>query len=230
MKKCILIGGGNTGDTRLPYETQIIDKEIVSLANKKSPNFLFIGLASNHSDSDYDHIKKVFQNLECKTQHLKRKNIINNPDIMINKIQNADIIYIGGGDTLKLLEDVKNYHLDDLLKKSYLEGKVMVGKSAGAILLSKEGFSDSYILRGISDNYQFIKGLGIVKLNICPHYNDNPKKSQELKELLKNKSKIIYGIENQAAIKILDNKIEVISDSGNVYRCSYKNNWKEEKL
>ena len=67
MKTCILIGGGNTTNKEEPYETEIIDKEIVSLVKKEEPVFLFIGLASSHSDSKYDNIKKCcfFCNGKC---------------------------------------------------------------------------------------------------------------------------------------------------------------------
>ena len=93
-------------------------------------------------------MKKIYKALGCETVYLKKSNIINNPDIVENKINNADIIYIGGGDTIKLLNDIKEYHIDKLLNKVKEKDIVFAGISAGAILLSKEGYSDSYILRG----------------------------------------------------------------------------------
>ncbi len=110
--KCVLIGGGNTTDSRLPYETEEIDKEIVKLTNKENPTFLFIGLASTHSDSKYDHIKVVFKNLGCTTEYLKKSNLMNNPNIVEDKIKRADIIYIAGGDTIKLMNSVKEFNLE----------------------------------------------------------------------------------------------------------------------
>ena len=62
MKTCVLIGGGNNTDSRLPYENETIDKEIVKLVKKEEPIFLFIGLASNNSDSNYDQIKSIIKN------------------------------------------------------------------------------------------------------------------------------------------------------------------------
>ena len=115
MAKYILIGGGEIGRGNTPYETKEIDEEIVKLSNKEHPNFLFIGLASSHSDSYYDQIKKIYKDLGCETVYLKKSNVINNPNIVENKINSADIIYIGGGDTIKLLNYVKDYHIDKLL-------------------------------------------------------------------------------------------------------------------
>ena len=142
MKKMVLIGGGDIGRGNTAYETKEIDEEIVKMTNIDKPNFLFIGLASSFSDSYYDTVKKIYKTLGCETVYLKKKNIINNPDIEKEKISKANIIYIGGGDTIKLIKEIKEYKLDILLNESYDKGTILVGISAGAILLSKEGFSD----------------------------------------------------------------------------------------
>ena len=223
MKRIVLIGGGDIGK-KGEYETEIIDKKIVSLVKKEKPVFLFIGLASTHSDSYYDLIKKIYQNLGCETIYLKRKNIINNPNIVTDKINRADIIYIGGGDTVKLIEDIKEYQLENQLKKAYNKGCILVGISAGAILLSKEGYSDSYILRGESNQYQFIKGLNFVNICYCPHFEIDSKKEIELIKDLKNTKRKVFALENKTAILIEDNKIKMIkSPNANIYLC-YKNN------
>ncbi len=48
--------------------------------------------------------------------------------------------------------------------------------SAGAIMLSKEGYSDSLMLRDEADKYTFIEGLNFIDIAICPHYNDISKR------------------------------------------------------
>lgn len=226
MKKIVLIGGGDIGRGNTIYETKEIDEEIVKMSNKINPNFLFIGLASSFSDSYYDTIKKIYKNLGCNTQYLKKKNIINNKDITKNKIMSADIIYIGGGDSIKLISEVKEYEIDKLLKDAYEKGTVIAGISAGAILLSNEGFSDSLILRGENDKYSFIKGLNLININICPHYNIDIDKNNQLKEQIKDRQ--VYGLENCTALIVEDTKTRIIkSNNNNVYLIS---NLKEEKL
>jgi len=229
--KLMLIGGGEIGKGTTSYETEKIDKEIVRMTNKDNPNFLFIGLASFYSDSYYDIIKRIYKDLGCTTSYLKKKNIINNPDIVKDKLMNADIIYIGGGDTIKLLDDIKEYHLDKLLIKEINNNKVVAGISAGAILLSKSGYSDALILRKESENYSFIKGLNIVDINISPHYNDELKK-KELFEDLKNTNIEIYGLENNTALKINDNEISIIKSNSKAkaYLVSYENKIIEKEL
>ena len=215
MKKLMLIGGGDTGRGNTSYTTKEIDEEIVKMTDKVNPNFLFIGLASSHSDSYYDTMKKIYKDLGCIPVYLKKSNLVNNPDIVKQKIIDADIIYICGGDTVKLLDHIKEYNLESLLKDAYNKGTVLVGMSAGAILLSNKGFSDSLIIRGESDKYKFINGLNFININFCPHYNMDPKKTIDLEEYLTKSNEEVYCLENNTALKIIDDKISIIKSDNN---------------
>lgn len=229
MKKLMLIGGGDTGRGNSSYETKEIDEEIVRLTNKENPNFLFIGLASSHSDSYYDTMKKIYKELGCTPVYLKKSNILNNPDIVENKIKEADIIYICPGDSVKLINDIKEYKIDKLLLEAYNNGTVLVGNSAGAILLSNKGFSDSLITRGESDKYEFINGLNFININFCPHYNTDPKKTTDLEEYLSKHNEEVYCLENCTALEVIDGNISVIK-SDKKSKVYIKNNKKEKEL
>ena len=224
MKKLMLIGGGDTGRGNTSYNTKEIDEELVKKTEKENPNFLFIGLASSHSDSYYDTMKKIFRDLGCTPVYLKKSNLVNNPDIVKQKINDADIIYICGGDTVKLLDHVKEYNLESLLKEAYNKGTVLAGMSAGAILLSNKGFSDSLIIREESDKYEFLNGLKFIDINFCPHYNTDPKKTTDLEEYLSNSNDEVYCLENCTALKVIDDKISIIKSDKNakVYIVSNK--------
>ena len=229
--KLVLIGGGDIGK-KGSYETFEIDQEVVKMTQKENPVFLFIGLASSYADSYYDQIKKHYQDLGCKTVYLKKNNLIHNPDLVKQKFLEADILYIGGGDTIKLLEKVEEYHLKPLFDQALKDDKVLVGISAGAILLSKEGYSDSYILRGESERYQFISGLGFFDQSIVPHYHSDQNKIEQLKEDLKGTHKICYGLENGSAFIVNDKKKTIVSSlkDAAVYQVSYFKQFKEKKI
>lgn len=223
----VLIGGGDHIDD---LEPSYIDSNIVSMTQKDHPNFLFIGLASHYSDSKYDQMKKIYQKLGCNCQYLKKKNLIHNPSIVEDKINSSDIIYFCGGDTLKLLEEISSFQLEDLLKKAYQRGTILVGSSAGAILLSKKGFSDSFILRGEKDTYSFVDGLGFCDYSICPHYHEDSSKTSQLKDFLKDSNDIIYGLEEGTAMVVDGNKLSFLNSSNHfVYKVTYHKSFVEEK-
>ena len=122
------------------------------------------------------------------------------------------------------MDTVKEYKIDELLKKAKERNCVLAGISAGAILLSKSGFSDSYILREESDKHEFVEGLNFIDINICPHFHNDEKKQKDLEDNLKKNNKEVYGLENCTALKIEDNKMIVIKSKkdSNVYLCKYE--------
>ena len=208
--KLMLIGGGSNGHNNHPYEPKEIDEEVVKMTNKENPIFLFIGLASSFSDSYYDVMKHIYKKLGCKTTYLKKSNILNNPDIVRKKIREADIIYMSGGDTTKLVRTLKEYHIDELLLEAADRGCVLSGISAGANAIAKSGLSDYQIINNISENYAFTEGLGILDIDICPHADDL-KRQLDLKSSLKNTNKKVLSLENGTALKVLDEEFIIVT-------------------
>ena len=117
-----------------------------------------------------------------------------------------------------------------MLYDAYLRGVLLVGVSAGAILLSKEGFSDSYILRGEKDSYDFVRGLSFIDITICPHYEKDSLKRLQLKEKLRDGNCTVYCLENNTALWFHDKKTEVIKEDNSVYKCFYNKTFIEEVL
>lgn len=230
--KLMLIGGGEVGRGSTTYETLEIDKEIVKMTGKDNPTLLFVGLASSFSDSYYDIIKKNFKELGCTPIYLKKNNLIHNPDLVKEKFRDADIIYVGGGDTLKLLEKIDEYNLKPLFDEALNNNTVLAGISAGAILFSNKGYSDAYILRDEKDTYEFIKGFKYIDINITPHYHSDSNKTLQLEKYLKNHNDEVYGLENGTALEIIDNKISVISSikESKAYKVSYNDKLIEKEL
>lgn len=231
MAKYMLIGGGDVGRGTTPYETKEIDEEIVKMTGQENPNFLFIGLASSFSDSYYDTMKKIYKDLGCTPVYLKKKNILNNPDLVATKIKEADIIYVCGGDTEKLIQDITTYNIIPLLKEKAESDVVFAGMSAGAILFCQEGFSDYLKQKDATADYEFIQGLNFLNISFCPHYEEEKRLS--LKNKLQNNNRKVYALENKTALKIENDNITIIKcdHSKNAYLCTYiKDEYSEKKL
>jgi len=136
--KIIAIGGGEIGKPNpdggfYPIETLKIDKHSIALTGKKNPKLLFIPTASSDSERYYTTVQKYFSKLGCKTDVLYLlSNKLHKQEIK-KKITSADIIYVGGGNTLKMMNEWRKQGVDDLLKKAHNQGTVMTGVSAGAI-------------------------------------------------------------------------------------------------
>ena len=217
MKKLVCIGGGEIprykNEIILPYETKEIDEEIVKLSNKENPKFLFISIASSHPEDYFEGIKKVYDKLGCTVTHLD----INKPyDELEKDILNTDIIYIGGGNTKHLIEQLKYKKIDELLIKAYNTGIVCSGLSAGSYCWFKY-------------NYDLIEGMNVINAVNCVHYDQKDETAKiKLYNVVKENKIVGYAIDNQVALEFIDDEIKVIKS--NLLRNAYKITCINEKI
>ena len=223
--KLVLIGGGDIGRADTKYETKEIDEEIVKLTNKERPNFLFIGLASNFADSYYKIIKDIYKKLGCETGKISNKTLTH-MEVVEKKIKEADIIYIGGGNTVKLVNILKENGMDKMLLEAGKRGCVLAGISAGAITYCTYGLSDFEIMEGISNNYVKVDGLGFTNYVFVPHFSSDEKKKEDLEKVLKENNDIkALCVDNCCAVKIIDDDISIVrsKDDAKAYEAFYDN-------
>ena len=57
---------------------------------------------------------------------------------IVNKLKNNDYIYVTGGNTFFLLQEMNRSGAGDLIKTQINAGKLFIGESAGAILLAPD--------------------------------------------------------------------------------------------
>ena len=124
----------------------------------------------------------------------------------------ADAIYIGGGDTVYMLEKWKETGLDKLIIKAYEDGKIICGLSAGAICWFTDMYTDYEIMRGQSADYVMKKGLGVLDGTMCPHFNE--RKEDFLSAMKENGVKKAYCVENDSALVFVNGTLKKVLSSG----------------
>lgn len=225
MGKIVAIGGGENGHHNTKYETAPFDKEIIKLTGKQNPNFLFIGLANNYPDYYFEVMDGIYNGIYgCKTEYLRYEEIKNN-EISSNKIKKADIIYVGGGNTYKLMRLFKLYGIDEMLIEAYNEEKVLCGVSAGAICWCDYGNSDSREISSNSNQIIKVTGLGLIHILFAPHIVKEPNRIESVKKMMKQTHKIPAVQLDNAALEIIDNKYRIltIDDNSVAKKCFWKN-------
>jgi len=220
MAKIIAIGGGEVREK----STLQIDKEIISFSGKKNPKLLFIPTASSDAEGYFLGIKEYFGNLGCSVDVLYLIREKPTKKEIESKILNADIIYVGGGNTLKMMTLWRKLGVDILLEKALKKNIVLCGLSAGSICWFKYGNSDSR--KFTSNNNQLIKvsGLGFIEALHCPHYDVEPHRQEDLKRMMKNNPLVAIAIENDCAIQIENENYKIITS--NPKAKAYKIYWK----
>lgn len=233
MGKIVAIGGGGFGSTD---KSQISDiyKEILRLSNKLSPNLLFIPTASSDSQEYVESINNYFGKiLNCKVNVLYLINEKPNFDTIKFKIESADIIYVGGGNTLKMMTLWRKFGVDKLLREAYQNNKVLCGVSAGSICWFNYGNSDSRKYKNPNANLIKVTGLGLVDALHCPHYDSEKDRKESLKEMMKKHKGAAIAIDDHCALQIIDDQYRVLSNKSdaNAYKVYWhKGKFFEEKI
>ncbi len=110
--------------------------------------------------------------LKCKTDVLFLMKEKPSREQIRSKISGADIIYVGGGNTLQMMRIWRRLGVDKLLIAAYKKGTVLAGVSAGSICWFDSGHSDSMSFYNPHKwKYINVKGLGLIPGIHCPHYN-----------------------------------------------------------
>ncbi len=223
MKVIVAIGGGEVGSIykESKYETELIDQEIVKLAGKDNPHVLVVPHATppEMEYRSYQNIRNNYQNLNCTVKYLRRKKL-SDLEYVNNLINWSDIIYVPGGDTIKMLELWYQNGFDKILKDAYEKGKLLCGNSAGANCWFSDFNTDC-------DNPNNLKGIGLINAYLTPHAEE---RKESIKKNLKNNDIIGISIPTATAIVVVDNKYRVINTTENkIYINYYQGNEYIEK-
>jgi dipeptidase E len=222
MERAIVaIGGGKIARRA----TVAIDREIIRLSNRAHPRILFIPTASSDSETYWNNFQKYFGGfLECRVEALFLTREKYTSAEIRKKIFAADIVYVGGGNTLMMMRLWRRLGVDRMLKAAYEKGIVMAGVSAGAICWFDSGHSDSMSFYDPDDwKYINVRGLGLIHGINCPHYDGmtlGVKRRHEFQGMIAKMGGMGIAIENNCAIEFIDDSYRVIrsNEKARAYR------------
>lgn len=163
--------------------------------------------------------------LKCKTDVLFLMSERVSKETIDRKIRWADIIYVGGGNTLQMMRVWRRLGVDKSLKSAYENGTLLSGISAGSICWFDSGHSDSMSFSNPRNwNYINVRGLGLIRGIHCPHYNSRTRgvpRRKDFRDMIRRTGGIGIAIENNCAIEFIDRRFyRVITskDSARAYR------------
>ena len=129
-------------------------------------------------------------------------------------IQNASVIFLLGGNTIKQNEFLMEYELSDLIKKSRA---VVMGASAGAINMSAKWICSKYFGYKVEISSVY-NGIGLDDFSVLSHFDLENNIALVQSELSALSEEInIYASNKDCAVRVKGDKIDVF---GNVYLIS----------
>ena len=222
MKRIIAIGGGELRERTTLEIDEYIAKLAKERAGERRANALFIPTASHDFMPYYNTFHKVYTGgFDIKTDVVLT--VFKEPDLerLKAKFDKADVIYVGGGDTVFMMREWEKSGLLTLIKEAYERGVILAGLSAGAICWFTDIYTDSALVNGETDEkYAMFKGLGWKTGVISPHYNT---RMLDFDKIVCYNYESAFGIEDNSAIVIEDGEIVgSISSGGKAWKLTVK--------
>ena len=128
------------------------------------------------------------------------------------KILSNDYIYVSGGNTFYLLQELKRKNVDDSIKDEIGKGKLYIGESAGSMILSPNieyvKLMDDEKKGPMNDSYT---ALNVIDFFPVPHYGNFPfkKKTKQIIEAYQDINLMPFS--NHQVILVDGDKVEMKS-------------------
>ena len=210
--KLLLTSGGLTNKSIAKALFELVDKK------PEDTSLVFIPTASNIEQGDKDWLINDLINL--KKQNFKSISITDISAVPGNiwrpQMEEADVLFFEGGNSYHLMGWMNKSGLTKILPE-LLKTKVYVGLSAGSMVTGKDlALIQSQILYGEDwERKEDMAGLNFVDFYFFPHLNSpyfNLRKEEIIKEAVKDIHGKVYAMDDNSALKIVDGKVEIISE------------------
>ena len=136
------------------------------------------------------------------------------PDKILEVLNRNDYIFVSGGNTFYLLQELRRKGADTLITEQIRAGKLYIGTSAGSIILCPDiEFVKEMDYSHAAPELQSFTGLNIVDFYILPHYLDFPFEEITQNIVKKYGKKLdLRPISNKQVITIAGNRIEILEN------------------
>lgn len=216
QKHIIALGGGGFSEGTW---NSVVDDYLIKASSKSHPHIVFIPTASDNSTGYIKKFEDAFSSRKCSFSHILMDEMTYLDRNSIKEIKAADIFFVGGGNTSKMLNVWEKCAFDIAIKEEYHKGKVLAGISAGAICWFEYGLTDS-----LPPGFRKMKCMGFIKGVMSPHFDSEPERQPAFELLTKSSDfSIGYTCDDGVAIHFINgipNKI--VKENSYSKACIYR--------
>lgn len=137
---------------------------------------------------------------------------------IVNKLKHNDYIYVTGGNTFFLLQEMNRSGAGDLIKTQINAGKLFIGESAGAILLAPDieyvKDTDNPL---VAPQLKTFEALNIIDFYPVPHYKDDfLKETVEMTISKYGTALSLVPFCNSQAILVMGKEKQIVSEKSDI--------------
>ena len=189
-------------------ENERLDRRFLEMVNKDQPKLAYIPSAS-------DGTRKYYRE---KCEYYKRYGIEDLLYFDLNKEYDSaltdellacDAIHLSGGDPFQFLGSIRKRKFGPVLKKYLNDGGILLGISAGAIVLTPSINISHVFYKSRTDQHQ---AVGLVDFHFLPHWNQRQDQADAVQKFSIDSQATVYACRDGAGMVIRGGKIELVGD------------------
>ena len=187
------------------YESMGIVKKFLN-EKTESKKILFIPTATNVDEyKKYIHLtQKVFEDFGYEVENFDIS--VFSEETVKEKISETKIVFISGGNTFYLLQELKKKNLIPYLREKIENGLLYIGESAGSVIIAPNiGYADIVDDKALATELNDYTGLNLVDFYVVPHFEEEP--------FVESSRKVVELYKDKLDLKVINNKEVVLVEN-----------------
>lgn len=207
MSAIVAIGGGDM----IAGENLPIDERIVELTGVSRPRTLFLGTAGGDDPQKIAEFQAHYgRRLGCEVEALTLLRERPPPDAIARSFAQADLIYVGGGNSLRMLKLWRRLGIDRHFQVARERGCALAGLSAGGLCWFRYGYSASRRYANPDDfPYIRVRALGWFNAVFCAHAVVE-QRLEPFREFMRGQHCVGLALDDHCAIEIIDDHWRIL--------------------
>lgn len=187
------------------YESMGIVKKFLN-EKTESKKILFIPTATNVDEyKKYIHLtQKVFEDFGYEVENFDIS--VFSEETVKEKISETKIVFVSGGNTFYLLQELKKKNLISYLREKIENGLLYIGESAGSVITAPNiGYADIVDDKALATELNDYTGLNLVDFYVVPHFEEEP--------FVESSRKVVELYKDKLDLKVINNKEVVLVEN-----------------
>ena len=172
----------------------------------ESKKILFIPTATNVDEyKKYIHLtQKAFEDFGYEVENFDIS--VFSEETVKEKISETKIIFVSGGNTFYLLQELKKKNLISYLREKIENGLLYIGESAGSVITAPNiEYADIVDDKALATELNDYTGLNLVDFYVVPHFEEEP--------FVESSRKVVELYKDKLDLKVINNKEVVLVEN-----------------
>jgi dipeptidase E len=205
MKKLVLYSD------QVPELRRTADAALKKLIGKARPRIGFIPSAGDTTRKYFNDRKAFYKQLGMDLSVYFELDKEWQPE-KLDTLLGCDAIHLSGGNTYYFLVWLRKRNMIPVLTQYVARGGVLIGVSAGSILMTPEITTSSICGDEMIPGETDFTGIGLVDFCFVPHFGSRTVTIDDLKKYSQEKKKVVYAARDSGAVIVNDNEVKCIGD------------------